>query len=277
MLRMTQQKILSYCGHQVSYYTTGTGPLVVALHGWPTNARLWDAQVAAFQTRYQVLTLDWLGFGQSAQPKEYQYTFTTQAALLGQLLDQELAAGEQVTLLAHDIGGPPAILWAATQPHRVRQLILLNTILYPFSTPFEQFSQVLFQIPLLNRLLMSRFGLTQILTTNTRSRDGHYRQRVRDILDHHAHWAYTTRIQTITQPVHGGKTRELPTLAQTLAELPIPKQLIVAKGDPLCYAYMQRFIEAQPEVMVHVLDRCGHYMPLDRPQALNAILEEVLL
>lgn len=277
MLPPIQQKIVTHQGHQVVYYTTGEGPLLVALHGWPTNARLWDAQVAALQGRYRVLTLDWLGFGQSDQPKAHAYSFTDQVAILDQVLAQALGPDEQVTLLAHDIGGPPAILWAAAQPHRVRQLVLLNTILYPFSTPTETFSQVLFHTPLLNRLLMSRFGLTQILTTNTRSRDGNYRQRVQDILDHHAHWDPTVRIQTITQPVHGGKTRELPTLAQTLADLSVPKQLIVAKGDPLCYAYMQRFMEAQPEVAVQVLDRCGHYMPLDRPQALNVILEEVLL
>ena len=268
---------LHHAPYQMHYYTVGTGPLLVCLHGWPTNARLWDAQVAAFQNRYRVLTLDWLGFGQSDHPTDYAYTFTQQAQWLGRILEQELPEGEQVTLLAHDIGGPAAILWASAHPTQVRQLVLLNTVLYPFSTTTEKISQVLFHTPLLNRLLMSRFGLGRIMKDNTRTRESDFVQRLNTILDHHTHQDHRLWVRTITEPVHGGKTSELPTIAQTLADLPVPKQLIIAEEDPLCYAYMKRFTEEHPDVPAQVLEKCGHYMPLDRPEGLNAILEAVLL
>src|SRR5437667_12834451 len=52
-------------GATINYDVTGRGPTVVFIHGWSHNISVWDDQVPAFKTRYQVLRYDSRGFGRS--------------------------------------------------------------------------------------------------------------------------------------------------------------------------------------------------------------------
>ena len=52
-------------GASINYEVTGRGPTVVFVHGWSHNISVWDDQVPAFKTRYQVVRYDSRGFGRS--------------------------------------------------------------------------------------------------------------------------------------------------------------------------------------------------------------------
>ena len=52
-------------GATINYDVTGRGPTVVFIHGWSHNISVWDDQVPAFKTRYQVVRYDSRGFGRS--------------------------------------------------------------------------------------------------------------------------------------------------------------------------------------------------------------------
>ena len=254
----------------------GSGPAILFLHGWPTNSHLWDAQIEALQANYRTIALDWIGFGQSDMPLNYAYTFSQQEAALDAVLSNVLQADEKVTIVAHDIGGPPAILWAHENQDKVERLILLNTVLYTLKTPFDAFSEILFSTPGIRNLLVSRFGLTNIMRTNTRSRGTALNDRIRTILEAHDPAPASLRWRTITEPMHHGRQHELLNLSKIYQQLSVPKALIIAKEDPLCYAHIRRLSEENPEVPVHHIPNCGHYMAIDRPAEVTAALLAIL-
>lgn len=79
--------------------------------------------------RRPVVRFDFLGWGRSDKPEEYPYTATNQVGDLAAVIaaiSGHLDAS-QLTLVAHDASGPPAIDWALANPGRVATLVLLNT------------------------------------------------------------------------------------------------------------------------------------------------------
>ena len=267
---------VSYHGHKVFFYTTGSGEPLVFLHGWPTNSNLWKAQIEALKTHYRVITLDWLGFGNSDKPKNFHYTFTKQKEVLDLVLAQELEAGEEVTLVAHDIGGPPTLLWASENEDRVKRLILLNTVVYPFKTQMDALSEFLMGIPVIKNVLVSDFGLQSILKSYTKSGDPELPAKIEALVAAYYGVEKAVRLKTILEPMEGGRKNELLTLAQKYQTLAADKFLIIAKDDPLCYKHIEQLHQDNPEVPVFYLDKCGHFIPIDQPRALNEILFQIL-
>ena len=69
-------------GYRRAFRVAGSGPVLLLIHGFPTAswdyAPLWESLAA----RWRVLTLDMLGFGFSAKPRNYPYSICAQADLV---------------------------------------------------------------------------------------------------------------------------------------------------------------------------------------------------
>ena len=269
-------QLINYRDHQLHCFIEGSGDPIVFLHGWPSNSRLWKAQVNTFKTSYKTITLDWLGFGLSDKPTDHHYTFTHKVEMLDAALSKVLEKHEKVTIVAHDIGGPPAILWASEHPERMKRLILLNTVIYPFKTTMDSLSHVLFTLPLVKNIFASQFGLRQIMKTNTRSNHAALNERIRDILSVYKNVAQHIKLKTILEPLDEGRKNEVLSLSDKFKQLSIAKYLIIAKEDPLCYKHIQHLQQENPDVPHYYIQKCGHYMPIDRPKKLNDVLKLIL-
>jgi haloalkane dehalogenase len=109
--------------------TAGIGLPLVLMHGFPDNIHLYDRLLPHLAGRRPVIRFDFLGWGSSDKPQGYPYTATNQVGDLAAVVaavDKHLDSG-QLTLVAHDASGPPAIDWALANPGRVSDLVLLNT------------------------------------------------------------------------------------------------------------------------------------------------------
>ncbi|MFP4091894.1 MAG: alpha/beta fold hydrolase [Cyclobacteriaceae bacterium] len=85
---------ISYKNHQLEVHVEGEGKPVLLLHGWPTNAKLWNAQRDFLKSKYQVITPDWLGFGQSDKPKDHQYSISNMVEILNNSFSKLRASGK---------------------------------------------------------------------------------------------------------------------------------------------------------------------------------------
>jgi haloalkane dehalogenase len=103
----------------------GAEPAIILMHGMPDNLHLYDRLLPLLSPPRRVVAFDFLGWGNSDKPSGYPYTAANQVGDLDAVITQ-LKLG-QVTLVAHDASGPPAIDWALAQPDRVAELVLLNT------------------------------------------------------------------------------------------------------------------------------------------------------
>ena len=65
-------------GHRIAAYVQpGRGPAIVLSHGFPDNHHLYD-RVVPLLKGHEVVTFDFLGWGQSSKPAHYAYTFASQ-------------------------------------------------------------------------------------------------------------------------------------------------------------------------------------------------------
>src|SRR5262245_11283611 len=103
----------------------GERPPIILMHGFPDNLHLYDRLVPYLSPPRRVIAFDFLGWGNSDKPSGYPYTAANQVGDLDAVISQ-LGLG-QVTLVAHDASGRPAIDWALDHAERVAGLVLLNT------------------------------------------------------------------------------------------------------------------------------------------------------
>ncbi|MEK6481937.1 alpha/beta hydrolase [Catalinimonas sp. 4WD22] len=268
---------ISYKSYQVHVHLEGEGgEVVLMLHGWPSNSHLWKAQRDFLKDKYKVITPDWLGFGNSDKPKAHQYSLASMVEILDNLVEQMLPHEEKLTIIAHDIGGPAALLWASDHQDRVNSLIMLNTLFYNFQTPLDKLGHFVFNLPLINRIQLSDFGLSSLVLNLLKNKQKDSLQSACEMLKGHEAWPHAIRRKTIIEPLDKEGRKQVSKLASTFKTLTIDKYLIIGRKDPLCFAHMQRIHEENTEVPAYFLENCGHYIPLDQSKMLNKLLEQIL-
>jgi pimeloyl-ACP methyl ester carboxylesterase len=106
------------------------GPVVLLLHGNPTWGYLYRHFIPPLVAAgHRVIVPDHLGFGRSDKPAApAAYGVERHALRLAALLDA--LAVRDVTLVAHDWGGPIGLHWATRNPARVARLVFLDTFLH---------------------------------------------------------------------------------------------------------------------------------------------------
>ena len=104
----------------------GKAPAFVLMHGFPDNLRIYDALAPLLAGAGRpVVAFDFLGYGGSDKPVDYDYTSAGMEDDL-QAVVAALGLGP-VVLVAHDASGPTAINWALGHPKEVAALALLNS------------------------------------------------------------------------------------------------------------------------------------------------------
>lgn len=111
-----------------AYVQPGRGPAIVLCHGFPDNHHLYD-RVLPLLKGHEVVTFDFLGWGQSSKPAHYAYTFAAQEQDLNAVIER-LHLG-RVVLVAHDASVPAVINWTLDHPGRVASMILSNGFYAP--------------------------------------------------------------------------------------------------------------------------------------------------
>lgn len=90
-------------GHEIRYWSAGSGEPLLLIHGFPTASWDWHYLWRPLAERYRVIACDMLGFGDSAKPRGHDYRILEQADLQQALLDH-LGVCEPSHLLVHDYG-----------------------------------------------------------------------------------------------------------------------------------------------------------------------------
>jgi pimeloyl-ACP methyl ester carboxylesterase len=109
----------------IRYREAGSGPVIVFVHGYLVDGRLWDGVVAALADRYRCIAPDWpMGAHAVAMNPDADLTPPGMATII----DDFLAALdlEDVTLVGNDSGGAMCQVLVARRPARVGRLVLTN-------------------------------------------------------------------------------------------------------------------------------------------------------
>jgi pimeloyl-ACP methyl ester carboxylesterase len=113
-------------GVGIEYQVTGRGRPVVLLHGFPDSGRLWRHQVTALaEAGFQVIVPDLRGYGRSDKPSEVEaYSLPLLAGdVMAVLAD---AGAERAHVVGHDWGAALAWAIASLAPGSVDHLAVLS-------------------------------------------------------------------------------------------------------------------------------------------------------
>ncbi len=121
MARMAPHKVVLH-GHDLSYLDSGSGPVVLFIHGILGSQRQWAHLVDKMDDGHRVLLPDLFGHGESAKPLG-DYSLSAHAAAMRDLLDH--LGIERITLVGHSLGGGIAMQFLYLFPERVDRLVLV--------------------------------------------------------------------------------------------------------------------------------------------------------
>ncbi|MFJ8951007.1 alpha/beta fold hydrolase [Streptomyces sp. NPDC102381] len=123
---MPELRRISVNGVELNVALAGSGPAVLLLHGFPHTWELWTDVMADLSDRYRVIAPDLRGFGASSRAESGYDAGTLAedaAALLGAL------GVSSAAVVGIDAGTPPAFLLALRRPDLVRRLVLMESLL----------------------------------------------------------------------------------------------------------------------------------------------------
>lgn len=117
-------KFATYKNCKIHYTDSGKGDVIVLLHGFLENCKMWNSFVPEFVQTNRVICIDLLGHGETAC-LSYVHTMEDMAdAVYHVLHGLEL---KKVILVGHSMGGYVALAFAELYPELVKGLVLMNS------------------------------------------------------------------------------------------------------------------------------------------------------
>ena len=267
-------------GTRLHVAEAGAGSPLVLVHGWPQHWWAWRRLLEPLAQEHRVICPDLRGLGWSDAPPG-RYEKEAWAADLDALLDAlDL---ERVDLAGHDWGGLVALLAALHAPGRVRTVAAVS-IVHPWSRGPSPSRSALAALAYQPALALPVAG-DQLL----RRLPAFVRELIRRG-SHPAHrWSdaeLDTYAEVLRQPARARAssaiyrtflTRELGAVARGRyrdERLAMPTLIATGDADPVVGARFMAGLDrhAGARAETHVVERAGHFVPEERPDALLALL-----
>jgi pimeloyl-ACP methyl ester carboxylesterase len=123
---------LLYNNRKLAYQQTGQGEPVILVHGFCEDSWIWNGLTEALKDRYQVITLDLPGYGDSETGQEGSIEYMAAAVLA---VADELKL-DTFSVIGHSMGGYVSLALAERAPGRIKKLGLFHS--HPFADSPEK-------------------------------------------------------------------------------------------------------------------------------------------
>jgi pimeloyl-ACP methyl ester carboxylesterase len=249
------------------YELSGRGQTVVFVHGWANTLAIWDDQVPAFNTRYQVLRYDRRGFGRatgdadvSADPDDLRILLDSLG--IASVYVVGLSAGSEVatrfafayprrTLALVRLSGPPPQGMRGVRPAENREVLAEIVRNYGIDS--------------LHKFILSRPGFLP-------PADETDAERTRRVARQQQPWDYSGRDLLDPKP-QSGRVRAVPW--ERIRELTVPTLLINGANDnPRALVTADSLARYLPNARMVVIPRGGHAANITTPEQFNAAVLE---
>jgi pimeloyl-ACP methyl ester carboxylesterase len=250
-------------GINLYYEVTGEGPPLLFLHGLGSSSQDWELQVAEFAKDYRVVTLDLRGHGQSGKPRG-PYSMAMLATDAAELLRSLGIASAHVVGLS--LGGGVAFQLAVAYPGLVRSLVVVNSTPDAEVRSLQQRAMVATRFALIRLLGFRRFG--KILAKNLLPEPE----------------LAAVRATFLERYARNDKTGYLAALRAflgwsvlaSIGAIACPTLIVAADNDYFPTAQKEAYVALIPGATLVVVPDSRHALPVERPQAFNAVLRRFL-
>jgi pimeloyl-ACP methyl ester carboxylesterase len=255
-------------------------PPLLFLHGNPTWSYLWRRPIAELSDLgHRCVALDHMGFGRSEKPPRMSsYT-------LERHVDNTLAVIDELdlrdlTLVAHDWGGPIGLGAMLERQERLRAVVLMNTWAWELPSWLPPFIRE-----------FRTEGLGEILALGgnlfVESIPGGMARRDPDPVMMEAYRApfpdYWSRVATlafqreIPMTERDRSARAMGSIHERLTQLDVPVLLVWGMRDPVFQpVFLDQWRELFPDAEVAEIEDASHFVVEDRPDVVSQAIERFL-
>jgi pimeloyl-ACP methyl ester carboxylesterase len=245
--------------------TSAATPLY--LHGVPDSSDYWRA----FLQLTGGIAPDLPGFGRSGKPGSLSYTIAEYDGFIERFLDQ--AAVERVSLIMHDWGAV-GLAFAQRRPERVERIVIIDAVPLLHGYRWHRTARI-WRTPMLGELAM---GTTNRFVLRVLSREGNARpgpmpeEWLDSVLDHFDQGTQ----RAILRLYRSSPPEVLAAAGEGLGRLRMPALVVWGMKDPYVPGrFAGEYARALPHAELLELPDAGHWPWLDRPDALERIVEFV--
>jgi pimeloyl-ACP methyl ester carboxylesterase len=256
-------KTIIYKNIPIHYSDTGSGTVVVLLHGFLENTAMWKSLQPVFENRYRTITIDLLGHGETGCVG-YIHTMEEQAAMVFEVI-QKLKVKKAV-FIGHSMGGYVALALAEAYSGLFQGLVLLNSTAKPDSDDRKTNRD-----RAINAVKENHKAFVSIAVANLFGEAS--RDRLQKEIKHSQQEALKTPLQGIVAALEGMKIRK--DRREILKNARFPIFLVLGKKDGvLSYEDSLDQIENTTVVLKTLED--GHMSHLENTTELINILKEFI-
>lgn len=246
-------------------------PTLLFVHGNPTWSYMWREAIAAMSEQgRRCVAFDHMGFGRSDKPPHLgRYSLQTHIEHARRLVEQlDLS---DVTLVAHDWGGPIGLGAMLDHADRLSGAVLINTWAWELPS---------FVPPFIREFRTEGLGEILVLGGNlfVESIPGGMASRTTDPVMMEAYRApfpdYWSRLgmlafqRDIPFTERDRSAALMGSIHERLEQLDIPVTFVWGMRDPVFQpVFMDQWRELFPDARVVELDDAAHFVPEDRPDA----------
>ena len=248
---------------QLYYEVEGSGPPLLLIHGLGSSRRDWFAQVAHFAEFYRVIQLDLRGHGRSERPPG-PYHIAQFARDVAVVLRKLNAAPAHVVGLS--MGGMVALELGADAPCLVKSLVVANSMADARLHTWEDLWFYVSRRVAVQVLGMRRVGhiLADQLFVKP-DQDTLRREFVKRWSENNKQ-AYLWSMDAIMGW----------SVADRLSSIRTPTLLVSSDHDYTPVSEKEHIAAEMPKATLAVVEDARHALPVEKPDAFNAVVEEFL-
>jgi uncharacterized protein (TIGR00369 family) len=261
-LARSKRKIRTFAG-DIAYVRKGQGPPLLLVHGIPSSSYLWRDVIDPLSATFDVLAPDLLGYGDSDKRMDVDLSIAAQARYMVAFM--ETLGVHQAAAAGHDIGGGVAQLMAVDEPQRVARLILIDSVVHN-NWPIADIARL--KEPVWDQIMVNidlrdglRKGLEAGMVTEGRVTDELVDEWTRPFQDLGGRRAYLRAARALNN-------RDLTGRSNHIAEIETPTLILWGANDKFLEPrWAETLKQKLRDSTVEIIDPGGHFLPLDRPDA----------
>lgn len=249
----------------LSYADRGRGDVLVLLHGFPLDYRMWEAQVERLSDRYRVIAPDLRGFGQSRRSDPF--TLESLADDIHLFLEQLVAL--PCVLGGLSMGGYVAQAYAKKYAADLRGLILIDTKAEGDSAEAKSGREKMIELVRSSGPKgVAEAMIPKMLAEGTRENRPEVVRTVRGLMENCPPGTIEYALAAL---------RDRPDLTRDLPSIPVPTLIVVGDEDaitPPSFSELMR--DRIPNARLEVIRGAGHLAPLEQPEQVNRAIGQFM-
>ena len=273
-------RFLDFDGLRYHYVDEGQGEPLLLVHGNPTWSFAWRNIIKGLSPDYRVLAVDHVGCGFSDKPQQYPYVLSRHIDNLCRFVEQlDL---QNVTLIAHDWGGPIGLGTAQRLRERFSRIVLMNTA--AFRSKFIPLRIAVCRIPIIGPIAVRGLNLfvKAAFCMAVAKRERMTPAVKAGYLAPYDNWKHRVAVMRFVQDIPrrpaDASYRALLKIEAGLDELRgLPMLLIWGERD-WCFTvdFLREFEQRFPQAETFALPDAGHYVFEDAHEQIVPRLREFL-